>query len=150
MLLGLVKLRPTHAPTCALLGQAYANLGCWPEAEYWCWQAVHCDKLALEAYYTLALVLQHQGRLDQAIEAMKKVIYIDRNDVLGHFGLATLYRSNGQLAQAQKSLDNARRLLEARAAEELIPGSGGLTVGRLREATVRQQQQWIAEANGFK
>ena len=94
-------------------------------------------------------MLQHQGQLDQAIDALKKVIYIDRNYVLGHFGLANLYRVNGQLPQAQKSLDNARRLLEARAADELISGSGGITAGRLREAITRQQQQWVAEANGL-
>ncbi len=149
MLLKLVKSRPHHAPTCALLGQACANLGCWQEAEHWCRQAIGLDKLALKAYYILALVLHHQGKLDQAIEAMKKVIYIDRSYVPGHFGLADLYRSNGQLPQAQKSLDNARRLLEARAADELIPDSGGITVGRLREAIIRQQQQWGAEANNL-
>lgn len=149
VLLELINLRPNHAPTCALLGRAYANLGCWSDAEHWCRQAGRLDPLALEAYYTLALVLQHQGQLDQAIDAMKKVVYIDRNDVLGHFGLANLYRTKGQLPQAQKSLDNARRLLEARAAEELISGSGGITAGRLREATIRQQQQWVAEVNGM-
>ncbi len=148
MLLELIKARPHHAPTCALLGRAYANLGCWQEAERWCRQAIRFDKLALHAYYILALVLHHQGKLDQAIGAMKKVVYIDRNYVPGHFGLADLYRSKGQLPQAQKSLNNARRLLEARAAEELIPDSGGITVGRLREAIIRQQQQWGLEAHG--
>lgn len=142
LLLKLVKSRPDHVAACALLGQAYANLGDWQEAERWCRQAVRFDKLTLDAYYTLALVFQHQGKLDSAIGAMKKVVYIDRNGVLGHFGLANLYRMNGQLPQAFKSLDNARRLLEARADEDLIPGSGGVTVGRLREAVVRQQQQW--------
>ena len=41
----------------------------------------------------------------------------------------------------------ARRLLEGRAAEEMIPESGGVTVGRLREAITRQQQQWSAAQN---
>jgi chemotaxis protein methyltransferase CheR len=146
LLLELAGAAPSHAPACALLGRAYANLGCWPEAEHWCHQALCFDKLALDAYYTLALVLQHQGKLDRAIDAMKKVVYIDRNYVLGHFGLADLYRNNGQLPQAQKSLDNARRLLEAHPAEELLPGSGGITVGCLRETIIRQQQQWSTDA----
>ena len=153
LLLKLTSLEPDHpstgaghcAPACALLGRAYANLGCWSEAEHWCRQALRFDQLALDAYYTLALVLQHRGQLDQAIKAMKKVIYIDRNYVLGHFGLANLYRISGQLSQAQKSLDNAHHLLKMRAAEEVIPGSGGITAGRLREATIRQQQQWNAK-----
>lgn len=142
LLLEANKAKPGNSLTCELLGRAYANLGCWSEAEHWCRKAVCFDKLALRAYYTLALVLQHQGNLDQAIDAMKKVIYINRNYVLGHFGLADLYQSGGHLAQAQKSLVNAFRLLESHQADELIPDSGGVTVGRLREAIIHQQQQW--------
>jgi chemotaxis protein methyltransferase CheR len=135
-----------HTIIYTSLGRAHANLGLWDEAEHWCRMALDQDKLALEAYYTLALVLQHQGQLDQAINAMKKVVYIERNNVLGHFGLADLYRNNGQLSHALKSLDNVRRLLESRPADELLPNSGGITVARLRETVIRQQQQWSADA----
>ncbi len=145
LLLELVESRPRDASLSALLGQAYANLGHWQKAEHWCRQTVRLDKLALDAYYTLALVLQHQGQLDPAIASMKKVVYIDRHNVLGHFGLADLYRSNDQVSQALKSLDNARRLLEEYTGDELIPGSGGVTAGSLRETIIRQQQKWSAQ-----
>jgi chemotaxis protein methyltransferase CheR len=144
LLLEQVRRQPDDPPACALLGQAYANLGDWAEAESWCRQALRVDKLSIDAYYTLALVLQHEGLLGAAVETMKKVVYLDRNHVLGHYGLANLYRDSGQLPQARKSLDNARRLLEKRATGELIANSGGVTAGRLREAIVRQQQ-WDAE-----
>jgi chemotaxis protein methyltransferase CheR len=146
VLLELVESKPHHAHAYALLGQAYANLGCWEEAEYWCREAVQADKLALDAYYTLALVLQHQRQVAQAIDAMKKVVYIDRHYVPAHFGLADLYHADGQLPRALKSLDNASRLLEGRAEDALIVGAEGITVGRLREAIARQQQRWSAEA----
>ncbi len=145
LLLEWIQRQPDDAPACALLGQTYADLGRWAEAEHWCREALRLDKLAIDAYYALALVLQHEGRLGDAIEMMKKVVYLDRNHVLGHFGLANLYRDNGQLPQAQKSLDNSRRLLEKRATGELIANSGGVTAGRLREAIVRQQQQLIKD-----
>jgi chemotaxis protein methyltransferase CheR len=148
VLLELVAHEPHRATACALAGQAHANLGSWEEAEHWCRKAIQADKLALEAYYTLALVLQHQGRLRQAIDAMKKVVYIDRRHVPGHFGLADLYHADGQLSRALKSLDNAGRLLEGRAEDALIAGVEGITVGRLREAIARQQQRWSAEAAG--
>jgi chemotaxis protein methyltransferase CheR len=145
MLLRLAESKPDHASAYALLGQAYANLGCWEESEHWCREAIQTDKLALNAYYTLALVLQHQGQVAQAIDAMKKVVYIDRHYVPAHFGLADLYHANDQLSRALKSLDNASRLLEGRAEDALIVGAEGITVGRLREAITRQQQRWSAE-----
>jgi hypothetical protein len=77
---------------------------------------------------------------------MRKVVYIDRTYILGHFGLADLYRSSNQIPQALKSLDNARRLLETRSGPELVPDSGGITFGRLQETVERQQQQWAANA----
>jgi chemotaxis protein methyltransferase CheR len=144
-LLELVASGTCHAPTYALLGRACANLGDWPKAEHWCQEALVCDRLLLPAYYTLALVLQHQDRLDAAVAAMKKVVYIDQDHVLGHFGLAGLSHTLGRQQQAFKSLDNACRLLRAFDDDEIIPESGGITAGRLREATIRLQQQWTRQ-----
>ncbi len=133
---------PSHAPGCALLGTIYANLGNMIEAERWCKMAIAHDRLCLDAYYTLALVFQHHGQRDQAIEMMKKVVYIDRNDILGHFSLADLFHGIGQTALALKYLENARRLLEGRPMEELVPRSGDFTVGRLAQTIVELQQIW--------
>jgi chemotaxis protein methyltransferase CheR len=146
LLQGLYDTGSKDAAVCALLGQAHANMGSWDEAERWCRQAIQQDKLSLNAYYILALVLQHQEKFTHAIEMMKKVVYIDRHHILGHFGLANLYRNDGQLAQALKSLDNARHLLEGCADDESIPGSGGITASSLRETIIHQQQKWGAEA----
>jgi chemotaxis protein methyltransferase CheR len=138
----LVKDRPVNATGCALLGKANANLGDWQEAEKWCLQAIENDKLNLEAYYTLALVLQHKGQLPQALGMMKKVVYIDHHHILGHYGLANLFFENNQFPQAHKSLDNALRLLQGKPDDQMVSGSNDITVGRLREAITRQQQAW--------
>ncbi|HET89205.1 MAG TPA: tetratricopeptide repeat protein [Chloroflexi bacterium] len=145
LLVQMVRAGAREAPVYALLGQAYANLGKWDDSERWCREAIRLDKLALDAYYILALVLQHQGDLDEAIDVMKKVVYIDRLYVLGHFGLADLYYNSNLLPLALKSLDNARRLLEGVPDNEFIPGSGGITVGSLRGVIIHQQQMWRAE-----
>ena len=68
LLLAMVRAGFNEASVCALLGQAYANLGDWGEAERWCRQAIRLDRLVLDAYYILALVLQHQAQLDEAID----------------------------------------------------------------------------------
>jgi chemotaxis protein methyltransferase CheR len=140
----LVVNRPGDANVSALLGKAYANLGNWAEAERYCQRAIERDKLSLEAYYTLSLVFQHEGQLPQAIEMMKKVVYLDRNYVLGHYGLANLHFENNQFPQAQKSLDNALRLLQGKPDDQMVAGSHDITVGRLREAITRQQQAWAS------
>lgn len=123
-----------------LLGRIYANRGAWVEAEKSCRKAMEIDKLTLEAYYTLGLVQQHQKKLAEAIDTMKKVVYLERNHILGHYQLAGLYREQGLLPNAQKSLENALNLLRNLPADEMIAGSGGITVSRLRDAILRQQQ----------
>jgi chemotaxis protein methyltransferase CheR len=142
LLIKTVEKHPKHTPACALLGQLYADLGDWSNSERWCRQAIQLDSLALEAYYTLALVLSHQGKLDLAVTMMKKVVYLDRHHVLGFFHLADLYHAQSQIPQALKALDNAHRLLENLPSEALVPNSGGVTVERLRGAILLQQQQW--------
>ncbi len=129
-------------PVCCLIGRLYADLGYWDLAEQWSQRAIELDRLCLPAYYTLALVYQHSGHLNQAMEMMKKVVYIDRQYILGHFTLAGLYHDLGQEPQALKSLENALRLLDMRAADDLLPDSGGVTVARLRQTIILQQQQW--------
>ena len=143
LLLPLTQSPPVSNDVYVLLGQTCANLGDLEAAERWCREALRHNKLTLEAYYTLALVLQHEARLPEAIEALKKVVYIDRNDVLGHFSLARLYYQNEQAPAALKSLDNARRLLEAQPDDAVVARSDGVTVKRLRDAIIRQQQQWL-------
>ncbi len=143
LLLTLTQSPPVNLDVYILLGQTCANLGDLEAAERWCREALKRNKLALEAYYTLALVLQHQAKLPEAIEALKKVVYIDRNDVLGHFSLARLHYQNGQAPAALKSLDNARHLLETQSDDAIVTRSGGVTVKRLRDAISRQQLQWL-------
>jgi chemotaxis protein methyltransferase CheR len=102
----------------------------------------------LEGYYILALVFQHQGKIGQAVETMKKVIYIDRTDVLGHFSLACLYYNGGQISLALKSLENAHHILEKLPPDDLVPRSGEISAGRLLQTVIRQQQTWANALGG--
>jgi chemotaxis protein methyltransferase CheR len=141
---------PNHAQACALLGTAFADMGNWPEAERWCQMAIGLDRLNLDGYYTLALIFQHQGKSEKAIEMMKKVVYIDRNDILGHFSLANLYHTSAQVPLALKFLDNARRILDTRSPSDLVPRSSDITIGRLVETVIKMQQIWEKESTGLK
>ena len=124
-----------------LLGQAYANLGDWVNAETQCRRASELNRLSAETYYILALVLQHQGRISEAIHALKTVVYIDRRHVLGHFGLSELHGRNGQPDHAAKSLRNVTRLLAGLDDGDPAPGCPEVTVGRLRQAVESLQRR---------
>jgi chemotaxis protein methyltransferase CheR len=147
LLLQWVSEHPKHPQASALLAKAYANLGNLPEAEKWCLKTIESDRLNIDVYFILALIYQHQGDPTKALESMKKVVYIDRNDILGHYSLANLYHEQAQLPHALKSLDNARRLLENRIEDDVIPRSDGMTAGRLKQAVLQQQQLWTATGN---
>jgi chemotaxis protein methyltransferase CheR len=136
----LAETEPGNPQVYVLLGKVYANRGAWLDAEKNCRRAMEINKLTLDAYYTLGLVLQHQDRLTEATDTMKKVVYLDRNYILGHYHLAGLYREQGLLSNALKSLENALNLLHNLSGEQMIPGSGGVTVRRLRDAILHQQQ----------
>ncbi len=61
-------------------------------------------------------------------------------------GSPTSIKTADWLPQAQKSLDNTLRLLAEQTDDQMISGSRGVTVGRLREAVIRQQQTWSISA----
>ncbi len=102
-------------------------------AEHWISVAVAQDPLFAPAHHLYALILQERGMTDSALGALRRCVYADRRFVLGHFTLATLLRSRGETARADKSLDNVLELLEGRPLDDPIAEGDGLTVGRLRE-----------------
>ena len=76
--------------------------------------------------------------VDNAIEALKKTIFLDRGFVLAHYNLAQIYRRNHEMELATKSLQNVHRLLENLSRDVLVPEGDGLTVGRLLEMVEHQ------------
>lgn len=127
----------TQPPAYCLLARAYANQGHWSQARHWADKAIARDALSLEAYYTLALICEHEGDSEQAIIYLKKVIYLGQEEPLPHFNLATLYKKRGQIAAARRAFNNVIRILEQRPGEEIIPDSGGDNATTLLQITQR-------------
>lgn len=120
-----------------LLAKVYANQGNLSEARNLGEEAILKDKLNPAAYYFLASVCQEQGDHGESVRLLKKSLYLDHEFVLAHFHLASLVPNQ---AEARKHLKNTFSLLNNRTADEVLPGSDGLTVGRLLE-TVRSMLQ---------
>jgi chemotaxis protein methyltransferase CheR len=108
-----------------------ANAGRLSEARKWAEQALHHDPLRSEVHYTLALVYQVQGELQEAINRLKKVIYLEPNFILAHFGLFHLYQRTGSLIESERHRILAVHLASKLSPDTVLSGSDDLTAGQL-------------------
>ncbi|MFN8453562.1 MAG: CheR family methyltransferase [Anaerolineae bacterium] len=132
-----LDIEPNSAPAYSLLGLAYANLGQWDEARQWCQHALKMDGLLAEAYFVLGLVAQNQSDPELAIGMMKKAIYLNQFEPLFHFHLGTLYHQQNQIELAQRTYQNAIRILKKWSGDHIVPYSGGATAKYLLETIQR-------------
>ena len=128
---GTYRLRDNDPQVAALLAQCHANLGELAEALVWCERALAAAKTDAALHFLRAGVLQELGRDEEALLALRNVLFLDPGHVLAHFTTANLQRRRNRMPVAVKHLANVRRLLAHRDANEELPQSGGLTVGRL-------------------
>jgi chemotaxis protein methyltransferase CheR len=122
-----------YAAAMLLLARAYANQGILAAALDWCDKAIAADKLAARAHYLRSTILQEQGCLPAALLALRQAVYAEPQFVLGHFTLGNLALKDGRSKESEKHFENALLLLAQCDAEEMVPESEGLSVGRLRE-----------------
>jgi len=108
-----------------------ANVGRLNEARKWAEQALDHDPLRSEVHYTLALVHQVQGELQEAISRLKKAIYLDSNFILAHFGLFYLYQRIGNPNEAERHRTLAVHLASKLSPDTVLPGSDDLTAKQL-------------------
>jgi chemotaxis protein methyltransferase CheR len=136
----LAEAAPKDYQPAYLLAKIFASRVRFPEAEKWIDVALANKELAPEAHYLKGIVLQEQGRIDEALEAFRRSVFLDHTFVLGHFAAAGIFGRTGESARAQKSLATVAGLLAGKPADALLPEGDGLTVGRLMELVTLQQQ----------
>ncbi|HMK76614.1 MAG TPA: CheR family methyltransferase [Thermodesulfobacteriota bacterium] len=112
-----------------------ANAGRLKEARKWGEEALDRDPLRSEVHYTLALVHEVQGELHEAINRLKKVIYLDPNFILAHIGLFHLYQRTGNPNEAERHRTLAVHLASKLSPDAVLPGSDDLTAGELLTMT---------------
>jgi chemotaxis protein methyltransferase CheR len=133
---------PDDAGELARAARLCADQGRLGAAIEWCEKAIAADRLNPAHYYLLATIQQEQGQLDAAAQSLTRALYLDADFALAHFALGNLCRSQGRRRNAERHFANALAVLRARAQDEILPESDGLTVGRLAEiiASVRAIQ----------
>jgi chemotaxis protein methyltransferase CheR len=115
-----------------LLARSLSNQGKLDEAMFWCEQAAARDKLNPDLHYLLAVILLELGRMDSAVMSLKRTLYLDPGFVLAHFALANIHRNDGRIKESEKNVRNVLELLNGMAPDLELPGSDGLTAGRLK------------------
>jgi chemotaxis protein methyltransferase CheR len=122
---------------CVVQVRSLANLGA-DQAEQVCAEATARHPLSTELHYLHAVLLLSLGRDKEAIQAVRRVLYLDRSLAVGHFTLGAILERRGDLNGARRAYRNVGALCRARPADEPAPLSDGEPAGRLGEAAAMQ------------
>lgn len=112
------------------------------DAERICAAAVDQQPLDTELCYLHAILLMDLGRDDQAIQALRRVIYLDRSLAVAHFTLGALLERRGERIGARAAYRNTIALCASRPAEEVVRLGDGECGGRLARAA-QIQLDWL-------
>ena len=119
-----------------------ANQGKLAEAAEWCAQAIAADKLNPAHHYLLATIRQEEGQADEAVQSLKRALYLDPDFVLAHFALGNLHLSQGRYREAERHFGNTLTLLQKYPEDEPLHDAEGLTAGRLTEIIMSVLLSW--------
>lgn len=115
-----------------LIVKSYANMGRLEDAKNWGTKLTANNTTSVEAYHFLATVLLELGELESAETALKKALYLDRDNLQVLLTMGNVLKRQGKKQFASKCFKNMQNLLSFREEEELVPGFEGLTVGRVK------------------
>jgi chemotaxis protein methyltransferase CheR len=125
---------PSPSPQSLLQrARALADEGNLEEARRVCEAATAQDQLDPETHLLLAAICQELGEIPAAVEALRRVIYLDPDSASAHFLVGSLLVRQGERARARRHFATALRLLRSVPQDEAVPGGEGLTAGRLLE-----------------
>jgi chemotaxis protein methyltransferase CheR len=120
---------PTEPPLAEL--RRLADQGAWVEALRLCRRLLDADPLDAVVHLHHGLILEHTRQTEQAAEAVRRALYLDRTLALGHFHLGRLAANQGDHPAAARAFRNAQRLLDDKADAELVAGGDDMSVAEL-------------------
>lgn len=123
----------SHGGTNLQSVRILADQGHLEEARRLCETLLAQDRLNLDASLLLAAICQEQGEVHAALEALRRAIYLAPHSAAAHFMRGCLLLRQGDRKGGRLSLEAVVDLLRSVASDEAVPGSDGLTAGRLLE-----------------
>jgi len=92
-----------------LLGGLYANRGRFDDAVAQAEAVLKVSPLEPRAHLLLGMIAARRNREDEALQLLRRALYLDDSLALGHFWLANLYRERGDVARARQEYENVVR-----------------------------------------
>ncbi|MDY6938100.1 MAG: CheR family methyltransferase [Cyanobacteriota bacterium] len=133
----MLETAPNDLKGYSLIAQAYASLGDYQKATYYCVQAFALDsqpiELQIELHYLLARIAEVQGNTLKAKDLLRQIIYLEPTSVFAYLELAAVYRKERNLAQASKMQSTALRLLGTLPSGAIVDPIARLTAGEVLE-----------------
>lgn len=114
-----------------VLARIYANLGENQQAQIFCREALRINPIAARPYFLLAHILQEKGEDAQAVELLKKVIYLDAGHVPAYLELAAIYKRDKDFVWAKKMRQSAMNVLRSLPANARVEGYESWTAEEL-------------------
>lgn len=111
--------------------QSLANAGLFEEAQRCCEQILRQEKLNPVLHYLHATILQSTNHIEEAIQSLKRVVFLDSTFIMAHFMLGTLTNKQGNKTEAKRHFRNCRQLLLKYPPEATIPGTEDTTAGTI-------------------
>lgn len=113
--------------------RALADQGHLEEACRLCKAALAQDQLDSEGNLLLAAICQERGEFAQALEALRRVIYLTPDSAPAYFLMGSLLFQQGKRNQGRRSMETVVNLLQSVPRDETVAGTAGLTAGRILE-----------------
>lgn len=135
---------PEDAETFASRAHELASQGESDEALRLLDRAVALQKLEPRFHFLRAMILQEQSKWNEAVEALRRVLYLDADFVLAHFALANIARERGRITEGERHAARALTLLKRLPPDEILPESEGVSAGRLREILEQSSDALVA------
>jgi chemotaxis protein methyltransferase CheR len=130
-LTSLVASCPTFVPGLLLLGGLYVHRGRFDDAIEQAEAALKVSDLEPRAHLLCGMIAARQRRPDDALQSLRRALYLDDSLALGHFWLGNLYRDRGDVARACLEYENVVRDAERHTLELTEEFASDLTVEQL-------------------
>ncbi len=127
-----------------LLANIYANNRLFEKAEYWSNIGLELDNLNTGLHYFMAIIFQEQNKVEQAIQSLKKVLYLQPDFVLAHFYLGIMNHNQQKVLESKKNFNRALNILSTMDANDIVPESEQMTVKQMMNV-INQQLKKIYE-----